>query len=156
MSYSVEVMEELVDKAKDRLAERLTLANREERLLVVLTSLEMQDLLSGLTIEPEPEVMYSKTGKILIVGDLAIGEDKLKGVAKTLGVKADRLVFKSFSEAKNFNFQQIQYQNKYAVILFGPVGHSGRGMEKHSSIITHLEQEDGYPPVRRMNANGGL
>lgn len=55
-----------------------------------------------------------------------------------------------YQEAKSFSFRSIRYNPNYRLILFGPVPHSAEGKQDKSSIISQIENDDGYPKVIRL------
>lgn len=128
MLYSAEELEILLDKIGDRMRAKITLANREDRLLEILKDFGMEDLITGLPREPEVE--HSRMGNILVVGDCAAGKDLLRGVAKDMRISKKRLIFWDFDEAKASRFQtRIQNKGIYAVILLDLPGIVGKGRE---------------------------
>ena len=152
MFYTAEELEVLLDKIGDKMREIITTANREDNLRETLQRFGMEELITG--VPKEPEFEHSKTGKILIAGDCqTAGIDKLIGVARKLGISKDRLEFLNFHEVKMEDFRGVQYQSRYAAIMIGPTGHSGRAKGNHSSVKASLEQEPGYPPVIELLAN---
>ena len=48
------------------------------------------------------------------------------------------------------------YNNKYRLIIVGPMPHSTYGKDEFSSAIARMENTEGFPLVRRAIANGGL
>ena len=152
MSYSVDELNPLLEEIFGRISEKITLANREETLLETLKELGMEDLVTLLPQKLEFE--HLKTGKILVAGDYkGVGADKLKGIAKTQNISSDRLEFLDYHEVKMEGFRRYQYQSKYAAIMLGPTGHSGRAKGNYSSVQVSLKSEEGYPPVIEMRAN---
>ena len=71
-----------------------------------------------------------------------------------MGISPDRAILHTdYHKVQKLNYHDMQYNDNYALILFGPVGHSARDKGMYGSIITALEQEDGYPPVLRLGEN---
>lgn len=93
-------------------------------------------------------------GKIVVVGDSSVKVNWLIGISETLGISRERLEFHDYREAQKLNYSKMQYNPLYALVLFGPVGHSARDKGKYGSIISAVEQKDGYPPVMRLGKNG--
>lgn len=102
-------------------------------------------------------------GKILIIGDAEIKKNKIEGMIKENLNLDNKQIQKKFEfileyeTSKTYNFNKLSKYD-YAVILAGPMPHSGTVKEDNSSILTYLEtNKDGYfPPVHRLNANGQL
>ncbi|QNO15916.1 hypothetical protein HYG86_14635 [Alkalicella caledoniensis] len=95
-------------------------------------------------------------GKILIVGDSKIKENDIYGCLKEYGITKERVeLHLGYDEVKSLSFNKIQYNPNW-LILVGPVPHSGKGKQDKSSIITQIENTDGYPKVIRLSAGHGL
>lgn len=58
-----------------------------------------------------------------------------------------------YEEMKSFNVRKYQYQFAYAAVLAGPMPHSGVGKGDYSSVLTAMENDEGYPVVVRMGEN---
>ncbi|MCR5743288.1 MAG: hypothetical protein K6F92_06150 [Lachnospiraceae bacterium] len=145
----MEIETGLKEMFDDRLEEVLIKLNRSDKLD------EFLDLV-GFFEEYEliPKYQTYKSGKIVVVGESELTEKILTGVAKDMGIMRDRLEFcLGYKEAKTYNYKKLQYKPEYSAILVGPMPHSGNAKDDYSSIIAALEQEDGYPPVRRMGSN---
>lgn len=96
-------------------------------------------------------------GKILIIGATNIKEREIYGCLKKFGIDKNRIeLHLGYEEAKNYQFGGIQYNPNYRLILFGAMPHSGKGKEERSSIITQIEDTDGYPKVIRLSDGHGL
>lgn len=95
-----------------------------------------------------------KDGKIIVIGQSSVGIDILRMVVGKQGFEKSRFEFLlEYEDAKKYDFRKTLYSTAYTAILVGPMGHSGKAKEDYSSIITALEQQDGYPPVYRMGFN---
>ena len=55
---------------------------------------------------------------------------------------------------KTFNFKKMYYKPQYALVMVGPMPHSGVGKGDSGSIVAALENDEGYPPVVRLGSNG--
>lgn len=92
-----------------------------------------------------------KSGKIVMIGDSKISNQVIWGIFKGMGISPDRVILHTdYHKVQKLNYHDMQYNDNYALILFGPVGHSARDKGEYNSIISALEQEDGYPPVLRL------
>jgi len=157
MAYSVEELLELeqdILKAfPEKITEILTKANRTGKIEELLKMLGLEDLLE----HEELEVESYKSGKIVIIGESDVPEKVLTGVAKQLGLDKSRFEFcLDYEKAKSFNCKKMQYKPQYRAVLFGPVPHSTISKGIHSSMITELESNKGYPKVVRLNSNERL
>lgn len=95
-----------------------------------------------------------KTGKIVVIGESETKENELLGVAKKLGIGKDRFEFYlGYSKAILFDYKKLRYNPKYAAVLVGPIPHSCKGKEDHSSFISNLKVKDGYPPIYTLGSN---
>jgi len=93
----------------------------------------------------------------LIFGESRLKEREIYGCLKEYGIDKERIeLHLGYEEAKMFPFRNLQYNPNYRLILFGPVPHSGKGKEEYSSIITQIENGDGYPKVIRLTDGHGL
>lgn len=146
---------DIITEASYRLHSEIRRAFKSGKLKGYLESIGMQDL-----FPKEKEVPLFNTnpdGKVLIFGDAHIKEREIYGSLKEFGLQKERLeLHLGYEEATKFPFRKLQYNPNYRLILFGPVPHSGDGKEDASSIITNLEQTDGYPKVIRLTDGHGL
>ncbi len=144
---------ELENSLRDIFSEKLTTIlsrlNRTEELDIFLKLVGENRLL-----EKDSGYAPYTTGKLVIIGDSAVKKDILIGIAKNLGISKDRLVFHlSYEEAKRFQCNSMQYNPGYSVVIFGPVPHSGKAKGDYGSIISEMENQEGYPPIIRMKYN---
>lgn len=146
----LELEEELRDVLNERLEEILIKLNRNEKLEEALLLLGLGELLGLNEIEEQ-----LCDGKIIVIGQSEVSKEKLAAVAKNLGITKDRFeYYLNYEDAKKFDFRKIRRNDKYSYILVGQMPHSGRAKGDFSSIITALENQDGFPPVVRMGTNG--
>ena len=120
--------------------------NRKGKLLDWLKMMGMEQLLCG-------DVFYNprSNGKVLVLGGTRTNQRHLEGIAKELGITRQRIEFcLDYYETVNFNYGKLQYSDKYAAIIVGPIPHSTSGKGDYSSAIVAMESEDGYPPVYRV------
>ena len=151
----IEELAELEEKLKDELFENLTeiltRLPRTGQLESLLTLLGMSSLLGS-----EAPYQVHVTGKILVIGQADVKEKELYAIGKRMGISKDRFeLHLNYNDGANFNFNKVQYNPEYSVILVGPMPHSGVSKGNASSVITNIEREDGYPPVIRLG-NAGL
>lgn len=151
---NVEELFELEDNIKEELDDHLTAAlsrmNRSGQLEEFLRLLGMEYLL-----QKESGYEVYKTGKIVVIGQSDVKPEVLLSIAKQLGLDKNRFeLYLEYEAAKKFNFQKMQWQPTYSLLMVGPMPHSGFGKGDYGSIISALESEDGYPPVVRLGTNG--
>ncbi len=94
-------------------------------------------------------------GDIIVLGDLQIQREHLLGIANMLGIDKSRFQFRGYNEVKNRSCQVWRYNPAIAVILCGALPHKADGMGDNTSLIAALENEPGYPPVRKFRQGNG-
>ena len=147
---SIEQLEDLDERLKyeldEHLTEILTRLNRDDRLEELLEILGLTNLL-----KPEPMYTCFDNGKIVVLGESNVAEAVLLAIAKDLGLDKKRFEFHlGYDEAKMFDGRKMQWNPAYSLILVGPMPHSGTSKGDASSVITALENTEGYPPVIRL------
>lgn len=96
-------------------------------------------------------------GKILIFGDSKIKDKEIFGCTKSLGIPSDRIeLHLGYEVAKKYDFNKLKYAPNYRLILFGPIPHSGTSKGDYSSVLTKIENEEGYPKVVRLTDGHSL
>lgn len=144
-----EVEDCIRDAVDTNLEAILSKLNRTGELETLLRLLEI-DYLRGKVLEFD----RPKDGRIIVIGQSLVGIDILRMVVGKQGFEKSRFEFLlEYEDAKKYDFGKTRYSTAYTAILVGPMGHSGKAKEDYSSIITALEQQDGYPPVYRMGSN---
>lgn len=146
---------DIIAEASYRLHSELRTAGRENRLKDYLHSIGMGDLFP----EEKDEYRFESypDGKILIVGRNEVKPQDIYGTLKGLGIPKEQVeLCLGYEEAKTFQYNKLQYNPKYRAVLFGPLPHSVAGKGDSSSIITHLETNEGFPCVIRLTANNEL
>lgn len=147
---SVEELPKLEDDVMSvlpgKIEEILSRTNRTGQLEILLDLMDMEDLLH------KPNQFESdKNGKIVVVGSTEVKEKDLLSIGKSLGLAKDRFEFcLDYESIQKYNFRKMQYAPQYRLILCGPMPHSGTGKEDSSSIISNIENKEGYPPVVRL------
>lgn len=153
MNYKEFVMrsQEEIEEILDIIREKVCLSNREETL---------DELLSSWDIEIKPKLsLYEpyKNGKILIIGQSTIDKNTIIGIAKSLNIDNSRLeLVLDYRKAENYDFRKLQYNPLYRVIIVGPLPHKTAGTGCSSSVITEIENKEGYPRIVRSIANQEL
>lgn len=145
----LEVLEDNLKKVlQNNFSEILSRVNYSGQLMELLSVLGLEDML------PFQKAVSNKQGKIVVIGQSEVKKNKLLAVAKELGLNKERFEFcLDYNEAKTFQYAKMQYSSKYSVVLIGAVPHSVKDKGDYSSVISRLEQQDGYPPVIRMGCN---
>jgi len=155
MKITSDSLLEIITEASYRLHSEIRTAYREEKLEGYLSSIGMIDLLPS----QEDELVYDTLpdGKILMFGDSPLDAKEIYGCFKEFGLGKERIeLHLGYEEAKKYNFRNLQYNPNYRLLLFGPIPHSGIGKEDSASIITNLQNTDGYPRVIPLSDSHGL
>lgn len=146
MQLSYDDLLDIMSEASHRLHSEIRRSFKSGNLELYLGKIDMLDLLPA---ENEQSIYETDPhGKIIVFGDSHLKATELLGTGKSFGLSKDRFeLHLSYEESKTYPFQKLRYNPNYRLILFGPVPHSGEGKEDASSIITNLQQKDGYPKV---------
>lgn len=155
MTVTYEDFIDIITDASMRLHSEMKQAYKEGDLAIYLSSIGMNDLYPS----EEKENLYETNpeGRVLIVGESKISKTVIHGCLKEFGIPKERIeTVLDYREVKNASFKNLQYNPNYRLILFGPTPHSGRGKKDQSSIITQIENDDGYPKVVRIGDAHGL
>lgn len=146
----LELEEALRDELDENWTAILTRLNRTGHLEDLLALLGLEHLLTA-----GPGYQVYKTGKILVIGQSDVKADILIAIGKRFGIDKNRFEFHlDYHDAKKYDFHKIQWNPNYSAVLVGPMGHSGVSKGEYSSVITAIENEEGYPPVVRLGQNG--
>ena len=140
--------EDLSVELSENLLHIISKLNRENTLMDFLDLIGLRELVE------ENEYRPFKKGKIIIVGQSEISKDTILSTAKNLGIEKTRIeMCLTYDDASRYDFGKTQYNPQYSLILVGPMGHSGPSKEDYSSVITALENKEGYPPIIRLGTN---
>lgn len=146
----LELEENIKKELEEHLTEALTRLNRSGQLCELLKLLGMESLL-----KQESRYEVYKSGKIVVIGQSDVKVSALESIAKQLNLEKSRFEFYlDYESAKAFNFKKLQWQPSYSLIMVGPMPHSGKEKGEHGSIIAAIENQEGYPPIIRLGANG--
>lgn len=137
-----------LEEINNKSTQILSKLNRRGQLETFLELADLMDLL------PKKDSLTNKDGKIVVTGKSEVSKTVLLAIAKQLGFDKERFEFcLDYEEAEKYNYKKMQYSFNYSLIMVGPMGHSGPQKGKFGSIISSLEQEEGYPPVIRIGSN---
>ncbi len=149
-------LSELTEDEGD-LFEILCAANRSCMLGSFLTSLGLNALIEKPTCQTAPST------KILVIGASVVRENELLGTAKNVfndcGINFNKKRFElhlEYEDCKAYPFEKLRYNDSYSLVFIGPGPHSVESNGDYYSVITRMEQENGFPPIVRLYANGGL
>lgn len=148
----VELEEAIMLELPDTISHILSRANRTGVMEELLGMLEMTHLLQP-TIRSETD----RDGKIVVIGESEVTEERLLAIAKGLGLEKKRFEFcLDYDKAQRFDYRKLQYEPSYRVVLFGPIPHSTAGKGESKSTITEIERKVGYPRVVRLQNGHAL
>lgn len=151
LDYSalIDLEDALRTELKENLTGILTTLNRTGQLEELLNLLGLSRLL-----QDDNSYHTLKSGTIIVIGQSDVGADVLAAVAKKCGIDKKRIEFYTeYEDAKTFNFGKTQWNQNYSLIMVGPMPHSTESKGDYSSVISAIENEEGYPPVIRMGKN---
>lgn len=95
-----------------------------------------------------------KTVRLLIAGQSDVKKEHILGILKRLGIDKNRVdMVLDYDDIKTYRWNNIQFSEKYSDIIFGACPHSVVGKGDYNSIISRMEQEEGWPNVVRASAN---
>ncbi|CAI3448397.1 hypothetical protein CIRMBP1229_01872 [Enterococcus cecorum] len=152
MLLSTAELSDLTDEITERLPLILSNLNRTGGLNEWLAMGGMSDLVQG-----DKDLNSYPNGKIVVIGGTDIKEKVFLGVAKELGLSRDRFEFcLDYKKIQKYEFNKLQYNSNYRVVLFGPAPHSSQGKGKSSSVITEMEKSQGYPRAIRLQSSNEL
>jgi hypothetical protein len=154
MAISKDQILDICAEANVILNDRIHKANDEGNLWKLLNRYDMQELYP---LDNDNEFPTNPRGKILIIGHTKVKQKDIIGCTKDLGIEKNRLeIVTDYEGIKKYKFNHIQYNPNYRLILFGPSPHSGVSKENDSSIITTIENKDGYPKIKRLTDGHAL
>ena len=141
--------EELIDEV----THRFSMANIDGTLMTLLEKLGWETLLL-----PDAEPLYTfENGKILVIGEQTVSEDKLQLTAKKLGLNIDRFEFVlDYYKAQNYDYEKLVNNSNYRVVLVGAVPHKTTGTGQSRSLLSELQSHpDKYPRTIALREDNG-
>lgn len=102
------------------------------------------------------DAIGSPDGNILIIGETHCKVKDLQGIFNAMGLRGRVECHIDYEDIQRYQFKNLMYNNKYRLIIVGPMPHSTYGKDEFSSVINRMENTEGFPCVRRATANGGL
>ena len=146
---------ELVEAVQMSIYQNLENAWKEDRLDEYLHQIGLNNLAPNKKAPAWDEAMQN--GKIIIFGEAAIKDREILASVASQGISKDRVELHiEYSELKHFDFGKLRYNSDYRLILVGPMPHSTKDKGEHSSVISMMEQEEGFTKIVRLTSNGQL
>lgn len=155
MALTEERFEALAASVQMKIFQDLSLAWKENRLPAFLTAIGCAELI------PQEAASFwddsCKEGKIIIFGESSIKEREIYASLESVGILKNRVELRlGYDELKHYNFNNLQYNSAYRLILVGPMPHSTMGKGDFSSTIAKMEHTDGFTKVIRLRSNEQL
>lgn len=95
-------------------------------------------------------------GKIAVIGQSKPKEHHLLGIAKDLGFNPDQFEFcLEYEDVEKYNFDRLK-NDRYSLILIGPMGHKQKNLDGYSSMMEKLKSEKGFPEVVELRDSNNL
>lgn len=140
------------ERIDDELLPALSQANRTGELGELLRLLGMGDLMGD---DGAARVVPTK---VVVIGESAVKEDKLRSIAKRRGISGKDIEFAlGYERVKHYPFSKLRDSLTYRAVLVGPIPHSTSGKGDASSVIAEMENHpETYPPVIRLQDANGL
>ena len=96
--------------------------------------------------------------KILIIGQLAIDKSNFQKLLKENKIDIDRVeIVGEYYDTVSYPWDRLRYNDKYSDVILGPMPHSGIGKGDYASVISRVQNEEGFPNVilASADATGG-
>lgn len=139
------------DYFNDNIEEIISKLNRIGKLEAFLDLIGCRELLGQ-----SKEYYQPKNGKIIVIGASKPSQENLEIAAGKLGISKTRFEFiLDYDAPVRYDFRKTKWSTQYSAIMVGPMPHSGTSKGEYASVISALENEDGYPPVVRMGTTPG-
>lgn len=142
--YGVDELEDISKQIYDALPVAIPMLNRNGQIGTLLDFLGINDSASN----------YDKTirkGKILILGQLDTSAESIYKIGEKYKISRKRFeIVSEYDDCANFDYKNLQYSQKYSMIMFGPQPHKGKNIGDNSSGISAVEKFDFYPPSIRV------
>lgn len=137
--YGVDELEDISKQIYDALPVAIPMLNRNGQIDTLLDLLGINDSASN----------YNKTirkGKILILGQLDTSVESIYKIGEKYKISRKRFeIISEYDDCSNFDYKNLQYSQKYSIIMFGPQPHKGKNTGDNSSGISAVEKFDFYP-----------
>lgn len=146
---------DLLDEVQNRIYQQMEAAWKTHRLDDFLRQIGMGDLATQRSANVWDDSL--SFGKIIVLGESAAKENDIVKSIASQGISKGRIELHiGYDELKRFNFNQLQYNSAYRLILVGPIPHSTNDRGCYSSIIARMEQEEGFTKLVRLVSNEQL
>lgn len=142
--YDIDELEDISKQIYDTLPAAIQMLNRYGQLDSLL------DLL-GINKSATDYNKTIRTGKILVLGQLDTSVESICKIGEKYKISRKRFeIVSEYDDCANFDYKNLQYSQKYCMIMFGPQPHKGKNIGDNSSGIAAVENFDFYPPSIRV------
>lgn len=142
--YDIDELEDISKQIYDALPAAIQMLNRYGQLDSLLDLLGINKSATD----------YNKTirkGKILVLGQLDTSVESICKIGEKYKISRKRFeIVSEYDDCANFDYKNLQYSQKYCMIMFGPQPHKGKNIGDNSSGIAAVEKFDFYPPSIRV------
>lgn len=144
-------LSELSEKIYQKVLKEVVEASYNNRINEVLLKYGLQD-----------EIEYSyydiNNSKILVVGDSRVNKNDLIGIAKSIGIRENRLEFElDYTRLHNYDFGNLRNSMTYSDVLVGPLPHRVEGIDGYSSFLAMVEANpEDFPKIIRLESANEL
>lgn len=142
--YGSDELEDISKQIYDALPAAIQMLNRCGQIDALLDLLGINNSASN----------YNKTirkGKILVLGQLDTSVESICKIGEKYKISRKRFeIVSEYDDCANFDYKNLQYSQKYCMIMLGPQPHKGKNIGDNSSGIAAVEKFDFYPPSIRV------
>ncbi len=148
MELNQDELLELIAEASHRLHSEIKSALKRGSLEYYLEKVGMSDLIPNLK---KSSFESFSDGIILVIGGSQISDSQIYACFKSVGIDKNRVeLLTDYSDTMKYEYNKLQYNPKYRLVLIGPVPHSVNGVGNYSNIISKIQMEDGFPRVIKL------
>ncbi|MDY6290749.1 MAG: hypothetical protein SPL86_04610 [Succiniclasticum sp.] len=156
MTVTTDELLDIIASAGLRLQREIKLAYKAGTLEDYLSKIGMEDLFpKKSTLEWDGAF---PNGKIVILGESSVRDRDILKSIDSVGISPDRVELKlGYYDRSNEEFiRTLRYNNKYRLVLVGPMPHSTTATGSFSSALSMMQNTDGYTKVVPLRVNGEL
>ena len=158
MAVTTDELLDIIADAGLRLQREIKLAYKAGTLNEYLAKIGMDDLY------PQKDSLEWEdafpNGKIIVFGGPSVRERDILNSIESVGINniRERVELRlGYHDRNNEEFiKTLRYNNKYRLILVGPMPHSNTAKGDFSSALAMMQNTDGYTKVIPLRANGKL
>lgn len=137
----------IIAEAMSRITTEMLREQTDEQFCMLLESFGLIDLVSNhLPYFPDTQ----KNGKIILFGDTQIKVKDIHGCLKQLKIDKNRFEYVPYTDIRNYNFRNLEYNSNYSLILLGAMPHSARGMGDTNNALEWLNNNKNVAKTIRL------